>query len=379
MKVLHINVNYIVSSLHQIMIDHINQFGVESSVFVPTYDRKKSIIDINNYVVISECFNKWDRLFYYKKQNKIINSVLSNYDVNEFDLLHAYTLFTDGNVAMQLSKKYGIPYVVAVRNTDVNYFFKKLFFLRKHGISILENASAIFFLSPRYKDTVINHYVPDQIKESILKKSFIIPNGIDDFWHKNIYQRDVKAISHRIETSKILKCIYVGSIDSNKNIGLTINALNQMNDSGWKTSLTAIGKISDKKVYENLRKNSVFTYVEPKNKEQLISYYREADIFVMPSHKETFGLVYAEAMSQGLPVVYTRGQGFDGQFDEGTVGYSVSDKCSDDVSNAIIKITSNYGKISQFCSSSVSKFLWEDICKSYLSIYEELLNGYSSV
>ena len=28
-----------------------------------------------------------------------------------------------------------------------------------------------------------------------------------------------------------------------------------------------------------------------------VKYYRQADIFVMPSHKETFGLVYAEAMS----------------------------------------------------------------------------------
>ena len=39
------------------------------------------------------------------------------------------------------------------------------------------------------------------------------------------------------------------------------------------------------------------------------------DIFVMPSVTELL-LVYAEAMSQGLPVIYTRGQGFDGQFEE---------------------------------------------------------------
>lgn len=40
----------------------------------------------------------------------------------------------------------------------------------------------------------------------------------------------------------------------------------------------------------------------------------------MPSHKETFGLVYAEAMSQGLPIIYTKNQGFDGQFPDGYVG-----------------------------------------------------------
>jgi len=48
----------------------------------------------------------------------------------------------------------------------------------------------------------------------------------------------------------------------------------------------------------------------------------------MPSITETFGLVYAEALSQGLPVLYTRGQGFDRQFEEGEVGYAVD--CFDD-------------------------------------------------
>ena len=372
MRVLHINVNYLVSALHQTMIEHLNQLGVENKVFVPAYDKSKSVVSCKEYVLVSECFKKWDRLFYYKKQNKIINAVLGNYDVGKFDVIHAYTLFTDGNVAMELKKKYGIPYVVAVRNTDVNYFFKKMFFLRKHGVSILENASAVFFLSPMYKETVINNYVPEDRKSELLKKSYIIPNGIDDFWHENLFERDCKTITERIENDRILKCIYVGAIDKNKNIGLTVSALNQMNANGWKASLTAIGRIADKKVYESLCRNDLFTYIEPKNKEQLIDYFREADLFVMPSHNETFGLVYAEAMSQGLPVIYTRGQGFDGQFEDGVVGFPVSDRSIAEVADAIVKITSNYEKISRLCVGNVSKFLWDDICSRYISLYKSL-------
>ena len=40
--------------------------------------------------------------------------------------------------------------------------------------------------------------------------------------------------------------------------------------------------------------------------------------FCLPSHAETFGLVYVEAMSQGLPIIY-EGQGFDKQFQDGEV------------------------------------------------------------
>jgi glycosyltransferase involved in cell wall biosynthesis len=58
-------------------------------------------------------------------------------------------------------------------------------------------------------------------------------------------------------------------------------------------------------------------------KEKLLNNYRNSDIFIMPSYNETFGLVYIEAMSQGLPIIYTQNEGVDGYFKEGSVGYSV--------------------------------------------------------
>lgn len=59
----------------------------------------------------------------------------------------------------------------------------------------------------------------------------------------------------------------------------------------------------------------------------------------MPSFTESFGLVYAEAMSQGLPVIYSKGQGFDGQFAEGVVGYHVDAHDPEELCENIIKMT----------------------------------------
>ncbi|MBZ2174079.1 glycosyltransferase [Schnuerera sp. xch1] len=79
---------------------------------------------------------------------------------------------------------------------------------------------------------------------------------------------------------------------------------------------------------------------------ELVNHYRDPDIFVMSSKYGTFGLVYAEAMSQGLPVIYIRGQGFDGQVNEGEVGYSVQYDSAEEIAKRIEDILDNYENIS---------------------------------
>ena len=98
-----------------------------------------------------------------------------------------------------------------------------------------------------------------------------------------------------------------------------------------------------------------------------------SDIFVMPSIYETFGIVYIEAMSQGLPLIYTRGQGFDGQFKEGEVGYSVQSDSPSEISERVKAILKNYDYISEKCLSNVDKFSWDRIAGDYKKLYEGIV------
>lgn len=372
MRVLHINGNYIWTTLHQLMIRELSSKGIDNDVYVPTYDKKNAVIDVDDNVVIDECFKKNDRFLYFHKQSKIIAAAEKCFNLKTFDLIHAYTLFTDGNTAMQLSKKYGIPYVVAVRNTDIYDFFKYRILLRHRGIEVLQNASAVFFLSDSYRQITINQFVSRPLRESIQKKSYIIPNGIDNFWFDNIFrERNYDEINLRI-SKKELRLIYAGSIDNNKNTDLTIEAIEKLKNNGWEVLYTVVGHIIDENVADRLRQKSYVTLVDKMPKEDLIKLYRDADIFIMPSHKESFGLVYAEAMTQGLPVIYTRGQGFDGQFVEGSVGYSVSDKDSYELTHLIEMITEKYREISCNCVGLVNKFRWDTIVHKYIDVYSHL-------
>ena len=107
-------------------------------------------------------------------------------------------------------------------------------------------------------------------------------------------------------------------------------------------------------------------------KEKLIEQYRTHDIFVMPSFTETFGLVYAEALTQGLPVVYTKGQGFDEQFEEGTVGCHCNAFDVNDIANAIENVSMRYKEIQENCVNASLKFRWNDICEKYQLVYKGL-------
>jgi len=373
MNILQINRNYLDTTLHQLMSEKLIEHNINNTVFVPVYDRKLALIKPNKNVYVSECFRKADRLIFDLKQLKIRKALEENINVNRFDCIHAFTLFTDGNCAMKLSEKYSVPYVVAVRNTDVNTFFEKMPFLRARGIKIMENASAIFFLSETYRKHVFEKYVPERKQGMLISKVRIVPNGIDDYWFENL--RTVKMdvdIKHLHD--KEIRLVYAGKIDRNKNILTTLKAIELLQEQGYKIKFTIAGNIIDQSVYKKIINKSYINYINYQPKEKLIEVYRNNDIFIMPSFTESFGLVYVEAMTQGLPVIYTKGQGFDGQFDEGKVGYHVDPYRPEDIVEAVKKILDNYLTISRNCILLSQRFCWDKIILEYKEIYGNIVS-----
>ena len=66
---------------------------------------------------------------------------------------------------MKLKEKYGIPYIVAVRNTDVNIFFKQMIHLRKLGVQILKKQKKLFFYRNLIEMKLLENYVPENLRE----------------------------------------------------------------------------------------------------------------------------------------------------------------------------------------------------------------------
>ncbi len=365
MRILHINSYYLPGKFYKNLYDKQIQNGLDIDVYVPaTFSAIKDEFDYGKYTTISRNHGKYDRYIFHLKHYKIYKDIIKKYDIKNYSIIHAHSLFSNGYIAMKLKQNYGVPYIVAVRNTDVNVFFHRMPHLRRTGIKILEEANAVVFLSKVYRDTTIERYVPQAIREVIYKKTSIIPNGIDDFWFKNI-----GTVKKAPEKNNV-KLLYVGSINKNKNILTTIKAIKLLQRKDYIISYTLVGNIQDKNIYGEIKAHEFIRYIPYKPKEELVRIYRENDIFVMPSITETFGLVYPEAMSQGLPVIYTRGQGFDGQFEDGTVGYSVNCFDAEEIADRIISIMNRYKEQSKNCIKLCDKFDWSLIAKDHKNIYK---------
>ncbi len=366
MKVLHINNNYIYTHLHQQLAEELQKNGVENLVFSPVVKGAKAVVEVNENVMVRECFGKWDKISFYYKQEKILSALKECIKGETFDLIHAYTLFTDGNAANRLSKETGIPYVVAIRNTDVNAFFRLRPYLRTRAIRILRGASRIFFLSESYKKRVLEDYIPKKYHRELLSKIDVIPNGIGSLWHEeNVIKKE--------KTEDPIRVVCAGRVDHNKNYLTTAKACQILKNKGENIEFHAVGRVGDEKVLEKLKAYDFVTYHKPTDARGLMELYKDKTLFVMPSFQESFGLVYAEAMSQGLPVIYTRGEGFGGQFPEGEVGFAVDPGNPEEISEKIEEILSNYEILSENCIQNSKKFNWESISSKYASIYQKIL------
>ena len=227
-----------------------------------------------------------------------------------------------------------------------------------------------FFLSKAYKEKMLKDYIPEEKKEALEKKMQIVPNGIGDFWLEHqFFDRDIDSTRKRLQ-QKELNVVCVGQIIKRKNIPALQEALLILKKEGWRIHLDIIGKIVDKAEYEKIISYADTSYHTPVPKEQLIDFYRKNDIFVLPSLTETFGLVYAEAMTQGLPVLYTKGQGFDQQFDDGVVGYPVLSNSPIDIADRIRQAVERFEELNKNSLDVCIVFNWDRICKLYNNLYE---------
>lgn len=375
--ILHITNDYSGSTVYKNLVRELDNLNIEQIIYNPVKEASrigKNEINLDNSqskIIYSHILSKYtDRIFYQRKVKKIVKDIEAKVDLSKIKFIHAHTWYSDGGVAYELYKKYKIPYIVAVRNTDLNLFLKYFIHERNYGKKILLHANKIITISAVYKNRMLKDHHLSSIIDEVQHKVMVVPNGVDPYWIES------KVLCRKDFSSKnTIQLLYIGKFDKGKNVINLVNAVKKLNQKKANTvELVLIGgKGNDeKRILDSIKDNHSFKYVgRVDNLKILQTYFQKSDIFTMPSKAETFGLVYIEALLQGLPVLYTKNEGIDGFYDD-SIGEKVENTSAEEIQNKIEKLISNYDQYNFNIKDLSVNHDWKRIAEVYHKLYTTL-------
>lgn len=297
--------------------------------------------------------------------------------IPQVDIIHSHSLIYDGLFAYAIHRRHGIPFIQTIRGTDVDYHYRYRFLTRPLMREILLSSEAITFPSvSTYKKA--QRLLKKSFWNKIDGKSVVIPNGI-----KPGIQNASSFKSQR--DSPRWRLISVASLDKNKNISVIIEAMKILVERQIDANLTVIG---DGKQEQELNRRVIRLGMENRvfllgrvSRNKVFEAMRSSDLFVLVSKRETFGLVYLEALFSGIPIIYSEGEAVDGTVPV-SVGKAVK-PVPESVANGICEIISEYSaykkSVKDFSENESSEFELGNIVTKYLMLYRSVLEGNNGV
>jgi glycosyltransferase involved in cell wall biosynthesis len=374
-NILHLNSYYIDTHLYSKIYKKLAH-NYKQTVYIPIKEGRKQENNISiprTDLVFSELIKKYHAIFHAAKISLLTRDLEDRELYEDIDIVHAHNLYTDGAIALNLKKKYGLKYIVSVRMTDISMQYKYMLHRRKIGREILLEAEYIIFISPLYKDRLYGMMSPEFVS-NLENKTVILPNGIDDFW--------LESVSPVLPYNKKepFRLIYIGQIIKRKNLDKVLNVISHLNKRGENIKLTVIGGEypAEKKFYQQVIKQmEKQDYVQYKGiiRDHMLleNEIVQNHALIMPSVNELFGLVFIEAISQNTAVVYPKNEGIASYLDNRNVGVSVDAQDEHSIEQGILQLKKDYNKYGNI-SQIAKKFDWNIITKKFSELYKENLN-----
>jgi D-inositol-3-phosphate glycosyltransferase len=122
--------------------------------------------------------------------------------------------------------------------------------------------------------------------------------------------------------------------------------------------------------------DDLVTFLGHRGQDTLPYFYSAADVVVMPSHYESFGMVALEAMACGTPVIATQVGGLAFLVRDGVTGFHIPVDDPVALSERLITILDDYQlreKMSQQSVEIAQKYAWEIIAANMNTLYKEVL------
>ncbi len=263
----------------------------------------------------------------------------------EYDVVHSHYWLSSW-VGRELSQAIGVPHVVTFHTLGLIKMQSRAGEVEpaerpQVEAEVMASADRIIAFSPHERDAMARLYGADASKVSL------VPCGVDLSVFRPLDQESVRA-RLGLNGEKIL--LYVGRIEPLKGLDLLIETAAQM-DSGERVRMMVVGADANgdremdrvKQLAKERDLEDQIDFVGQVDHTELPLYYNAADVCVVPSYYESFGLVALESMACGTPVVATRVGGLPTIIHHGRTGYLKSWRCPEAFANSVEMIICSDG------------------------------------
>ena len=295
-----------------------------------------------------------------------------------YDLVHSH-YWLSGRVGMTLSRTWNVPHVATfhtLAQTKLRARVGEREPARRITVEglVMRDADAIIVSTEEEKQDAVRLYDahPQKVK--------VIPAGVNLDTFKPV---DKRIARQKVGIHEKQVILYVGRIEPLKGIDVLLKAAALLDGADDTRVLIVGGSPGNdaeldhlKALTVELRIERMVTFTGAIKQNDLPDYYSAADVFVLPSHSESFGLAALEAMACGTPVIVSRVGGLKTFINSGETGYLVPWRCPEPFAQRLEMLLANPRLQQAMGEAARAKALqmgWEHAADRMLEFYSSLL------
>lgn len=240
------------------------------------------------------------------------------------DLIVGHKLTIEGIVAKRAAERLGVPYSLSIQGNTDNKIMSARPDLRAEFRRIYHQAEMVFPFTPwalgRTEDLLGSRQGPCRLLPC--------PTDLDS------------PLAPCLDGEGLISVFHLKNHET-KNLRNTAQAMQMLERQGQNLQLAIIGGGSDDDLAEcrQLAKGvRGISFDGPLDREPLRQRMQQAAGLVMPSLRESFGLVFIEALFAGLPIIYPSGTAVDGYFDDCPFALRVNANSPQEIAQAMERL-----------------------------------------
>lgn len=279
------------------------------------------------------------------------------------DIIYAHFGFYAGYIASKIGKQYDIPVVV-----QEHYSYL---------MGTNTSPSIIGYIGAAIHNSELYSCVSNNLRKSIISKINLSYEDINKLIViENMLNN--KFVFSKLEDNKKFIFLSVGNMNPRKNFRLLVEAfcLAFKPDDNVELRLGGDGEEREKLMHfvADMNRNNQIVFLGALSREEVYEENRKSHCFALMSQKETFGIVYREALAVGRPIITSNHGGFDEPIDSRD-GIQVNSFDAQEVAKAMRFIKDNYAMydLHQISNRCLSQYSEEVIIKKIVNALENAI------